>query len=107
MSAMEFTAGAEAALRLAQESAAELGHSYVGTEHLLLGIAREGRGPGARVLLGQGLTAQVLRVEDLTAQPNRPLYGYGCKFVGLPARAESQLRSFVFKEERQLYKQKK
>ena len=46
---------------LAQESAAELGHSYVGTEHLLLGIAREGRGPGARVLLGQGLTAQVLR----------------------------------------------
>ncbi len=61
MSAMEFTAGAEAALRLAQESAAELGHSYVGTEHLLLGIAREGRGPGARVLLGQGLTAQVLR----------------------------------------------
>ena len=61
MSAMEFTAGAEAALRLAQESAAELGHSYVGTEHLLLGIARESRGPGARVLLGQGLTAQVLR----------------------------------------------
>jgi ATP-dependent Clp protease ATP-binding subunit ClpC len=58
---MEFTAGAEAALRLAQESAAELGHSYVGTEHLLLGIARESRGPGARVLLGQGLTAQVLR----------------------------------------------
>ncbi len=33
----------------------------MGTEHLLLGIAREGRGPGARVLLGQGLTAQVLR----------------------------------------------
>jgi ATP-dependent Clp protease ATP-binding subunit ClpC len=61
LSAMEFTAGAEAALRLAQESAAELGHSYVGTEHLLLGIARESRGPGARVLLGQGLTAQVLR----------------------------------------------
>ena len=47
MSAMEFTAGAEAALRLAQESAAELGHSYVGTEHLLLGLARAGgRGHG-------------------------------------------------------------
>ena len=61
------------------------------------------RGAGAPIRL----TAQVLRVEDLTAQPNRPLYGYGCKFVGLPARAESQLRSFVFKEERQLYKQKK
>ncbi|MDD5937560.1 MAG: ATP-dependent Clp protease ATP-binding subunit, partial [Clostridiales bacterium] len=61
MSALEFTAGAETALRLAQESAAELGHSYVGTEHLLLGIAREGRGPGAKALLSAGLTAQLLR----------------------------------------------
>ena len=82
------------------------GGAYVRTEVVL----EEGRqlwfdfrGAGAPIRL----TAQVLRVEDLTAQPNRPLYGYGCKFVGLPARAESQLRSFVFKEERQLYKQKK
>ena len=58
---MEFTTGAETALRLAQESAAELGHSYVGTEHLLLGVAREGRGPGAKVLVSAGLTADVLR----------------------------------------------
>ncbi len=61
MSAMEFTPGAETALRLSQECAAELGHSYVGTEHLLLGIAREGKGPGARVLLSYGLTAELLR----------------------------------------------
>lgn len=61
MSAIEFTAGAETALRLAQESAAELGHSYIGTEHLLLGIAREGRGPGAKVLSAAGLSAPVLR----------------------------------------------
>ena len=61
MSAVEFTIGAETALRLAQESAAELGHSYVGTEHLLLGVAREGRGPGAKVLSSAGLTAELLR----------------------------------------------
>ncbi len=61
MSAIEFTAGAETALRLAQESSAELGHSYVGTEHLLLGIAREGRGPGAKALAAAGLSAEVLR----------------------------------------------
>lgn len=61
MSAIEFTAGAETALRLAQESAAELGHSYVGTEHLLLGIAREGRGPGARALSSAGLSVELLR----------------------------------------------
>ncbi len=61
ISAIEFTSGAETALRLAQESAAELGHSYVGTEHLLLGIAREGRGAGAKALASAGLTAEVLR----------------------------------------------
>ncbi len=61
LSRMEFTAGAELALRLAQESAAELGHSYVGTEHLLLGVARENRGPGARLLASAGLSAEALR----------------------------------------------
>lgn len=61
MSAIAFTAGAETALRLAQESAAELGHSYIGTEHLLLGIAREGHGPGAKALSSAGLSAPVLR----------------------------------------------
>ena len=61
MHAMEFTGGAETALRLAQQCAAELGHSYVGTEHLLLGVVREGKGPGARILLSSGLTDQILR----------------------------------------------
>ncbi len=61
MRAIEFTSGVETALRLAQDSANRLGHSYVGTEHLLLGIAREGRGPGARCLTSAGLTVEVLR----------------------------------------------
>lgn len=61
MGAVEFTVGAETALRLAQESAAELGHSYVGTEHLLLGVSREGRGPGAKALISAGLTTELLR----------------------------------------------
>ena len=61
MSAITFTAGAETALRLAQQSAVQLGHSYVGTEHLLLGIAQERQGPGARALLGAGLSPQLLR----------------------------------------------
>lgn len=46
------------------------------------------------------LMARILRVEDLTEQPNQPVYGYGCKFVCLSARAENQLRNFVFREER-------
>ena len=37
----QFTPGARSALRLARESAGELGHSYIGSEHLLLGILQE------------------------------------------------------------------
>lgn len=39
-----FTERAKTAIEKAQEAAAELGHSYVGTEHILLGILREGDG---------------------------------------------------------------
>lgn len=46
------------------------------------------------------LTAQILRVENATAQPGRRIYGYGCKFVNLLPRQETLLRSFVFQEER-------
>ena len=50
-----FTERARKAIALAQESASELGHSYVGTEHILLGIAREGEGLGAKVLRDNGV----------------------------------------------------
>ena len=55
-----FTERAETAIEMAQEAAQELGHSYVGTEHILLGIAREGSGQGARVLRENGLTDELL-----------------------------------------------
>ena len=51
-----FTQRASTAITKAHEAAVALGHSYVGTEHLLLGIVREGDGLGARILLSQGLT---------------------------------------------------
>ena len=50
-----FTQRARTALTLAQACAAELGHSYVGSEHLLLGLAREEQGMAARVLRTAGL----------------------------------------------------
>jgi len=50
-----FTERARIAIAKAQEVAAGMGHSYVGTEHLLLGIAREGEGLGAKVLRENGL----------------------------------------------------
>ena len=55
-----FTERAEAAIKKAQEAAQELGHSYVGTEHLLLGIVRESNGQGAKTLRNNGLTDRFL-----------------------------------------------
>ena len=52
MNENKFTPRAEEALRLSQEAAGELGHGYVGTEHLLLGILREeDRGAMAKGIL--------------------------------------------------------
>ena len=56
MSENKFTDHAEEALRLAQEAASELGHGYVGSEHLLLGLIREEEGVAHNVLLEAGLT---------------------------------------------------
>ena len=63
VSETKFTQRAQDALRLAQESAAELGHGYVGSEHLLLGLVREGRGVAAKVLQAAGLEAERLKAE--------------------------------------------
>ncbi|NCB62974.1 MAG: ATP-dependent Clp protease ATP-binding subunit [Clostridia bacterium] len=57
----KFTQPAQEALKLAQESSAQLGHGYVGSEHLLLGLSAEGRGVAARVLANAGLSSESIR----------------------------------------------
>ena len=57
----KFTEKAEAAIEQARLAAFSLGHSYVGTEHLLLGIVREGAGLGARILRDKGLSERKLK----------------------------------------------
>ena len=56
-----FTKRAQAVLVLAQEEAHQLNHTYIGTEHLLLGILHEGEGVGAKVLGEVGLDLQTIR----------------------------------------------
>lgn len=51
-----FTEKAQKAINLSREIAAELGHDYIGTEHLLLGLLKEGEGLAAYVLNNQGIT---------------------------------------------------
>ncbi len=52
-----FTEKANTALNLAVEAAQMRGHTYIGTEHLVLGLLREGTGVAASVLSGRGITA--------------------------------------------------
>jgi len=52
---------AERILNLAREAAREYGQGYVGTEHLLLAILREGTGLGARILLEHGATEEQVK----------------------------------------------
>ena len=60
MNENKFTPRAEEALRLSQESAEELCHGYVGSEHLLLGLLREEEGLAHRVLTEYGLTDEMI-----------------------------------------------
>ncbi|MBN1912862.1 MAG: ATP-dependent Clp protease ATP-binding subunit, partial [Candidatus Omnitrophica bacterium] len=58
-----FTPRAKKALELAAEEARSLGHNYIGTEHLLLGLIREGEGVASQVLLNLGLDLNTVRNE--------------------------------------------
>ncbi|MDR1132315.1 MAG: ATP-dependent Clp protease ATP-binding subunit [Oscillospiraceae bacterium] len=73
-----FTERAQTALAKAQEAAQNMGHSYVGTEHILLGIVREGEGLGAKVLRDNGLD------ETLVSELMEKFVGRGAP--GIPAQ---------------------
>ena len=65
-----FTERAQQALTKAQEAAASFGHSYIGSEHLLLGLLREEGGPAAKALAACGVTddALVKQIEALSGR---------------------------------------
>ena len=55
-----FTEKSREALRQAHDAACEMGHGYVGSEHLLLGIIREGSGVAAKALADAGITQETV-----------------------------------------------
>jgi ATP-dependent Clp protease ATP-binding subunit ClpA len=68
-----FTPRAKKVLELALREALSLGHNYIGTEHILLGVARENSGVAARILLDFGVDAEKIRNETarLLSAPGR------------------------------------
>ena len=75
----KFTQRAELAIENARLAAGEMGHGYIGTEHLLLGIMMESDGLGARILLRHGIDkAQLWRIvlrANGSGSPGRPEQG--------------------------------
>ena len=79
-----FTPRAKRVLELSLEEARQLGHNYIGTEHLLLGLIREGEGVAARVLENLGVDlakvrTQVIRMLGETAEVSGGGGGGGAK----------------------------
>src|SRR6187399_2754680 len=82
----KFTDRARKVLTLAQDEAQRFNHNYIGTEHLLLGLVREGEGVAARVLENMNVELSKVRtaVEFIIGRGDRPVVGE----VGLTPRAK-------------------
>ena len=80
-----FTERAQRAIYLAQEEANELNHDYLGTEHILLGLVREGEGVAATVLDEMGVDLEDLRdqIIDIIGEGDEP-----AEFLGLTPRTK-------------------
>jgi ATP-dependent Clp protease ATP-binding subunit ClpC len=89
----KFTERARKVLSLAQEEAQRFNHNYIGTEHLLLGLVREGEGVAAKVLSNLGVELNKVRsaVEFIIGRGDRLVLGE----IGLTPRAKKVIELAV------------
>ncbi len=89
----KFTERARKVLSLAQEEAQRFNHNYIGTEHLLLGLVREGDGVAAKVLNNLGVELNKVRsaVEFIIGRGDRMVLGE----IGLTPRAKKVIELAV------------
>lgn len=97
--AYKFTGRAEEAIKIANEIAIKLGHNYVGTEHILYGLTKEGKGVASKVLENQNI------IPDTVLNKIEELIGHGADKVktsmGLTPRAKKIIEN-SFKEAKKL-----
>jgi ATP-dependent Clp protease ATP-binding subunit ClpA len=88
-----FTERARRVLSLSQEEAQRFQHNYIGTEHLLLGLVREGEGVAARVLYNLGVDPDKVRstVEQIIGRGDRIVLGE----IGLTPRSKKVIELAV------------
>src|SRR5579883_2053763 len=89
----KFTERARKVLSLAQEEAQRFNHNYIGTEHLLLGLVREGEGVAAKVLSNLGVELNKVRsaIEFIIGRGDRVVLGE----IGLTPRAKKVIELAV------------
>ena len=63
MPSIRLTEKAQKSIQLAQDLAVELGHDYIGTEHMLYGLSEEGTGIASKALEEQGITSTKIKQE--------------------------------------------
>ena len=97
--AYKFTKSAEIALEIANNIAIDLGHSYIGTEHLLYGLVKEGTGIASKVLENQNITEENIleKIETLVGLGDKGIKGT----LGLTPRTKRVIEN-AFREARRL-----
>ena len=68
----KFTNKAKKVIEISNDISIELGHNYIGTEHILYGLVKEGEGIAAKVLLNKGITPEktVKKIEEIVGKGN-------------------------------------
>jgi hypothetical protein len=93
-----FTARAKKALELAQRESNELGHGFIDTEHVLLGLIREGDGVAAQVLIRFGADRSSIREQVIRLRPGQAWWGASgaASRPGKRARAQAINDAFAY-----------
>jgi ATP-dependent Clp protease ATP-binding subunit ClpC len=90
---IELAPGTEHVLQLAIEEARRMGHHYIGTEHLLLGLVRQGEGVGMDVLRRLGVTPEQVRRQTRRILQETPARQAAAQPAGGPERKESSVKT--------------
>jgi ATP-dependent Clp protease ATP-binding subunit ClpA len=93
-----FKPQAKKALELSLREALQIGHNYIGTEHILLGLIREGEGPAAQVLVSLGadldtVREQVMELLQGYQSPDKPGMARAARRSGHAGRRKRKLQS--------------
>jgi ATP-dependent Clp protease ATP-binding subunit ClpC len=92
-----FTPQAKKALELAQREGVQFGHDYIGAEHILLGLLREGEGPAVQVLVRMGVDLNQVReqVAELLGVYPRNVRAAADPAAALAAKAGGRARKLL------------